>query len=144
MLVKGMPRIPVLIVQDDRPTRNVYRFLLEIAGYSTFAASDPPSVIEMLQAHPTGMVALLDWEMPQSGCIRILRGLAHTPEAVARHRFVLLARAPDSLHSRLLTLPASFSFVLLRKPAAMDELLAAVGEAARTVPSPSSGVMPAG
>lgn len=142
--MKGMPRIPILIVQDDRSTRNVYRFLLEIAGYATLAASDPSAVIDTLQAHPTGMVALLDWEMPQAGCMRILRGLARTPEAAARHRFVLLARAPDSLHSRLLTLPASFSFVLLRKPAAMDELLAAVGEAARTVPSPPSNVMPAG
>ena len=133
--MNGTHRMSVLIAEDDRATRNVYRFLLAIAGYKTIEARDVPSAIDVLRTHPTGMVALLDWEMPKTACMHILRGLAHTPDAAARHRYLLLALRPDRLHSRILTLPASLSISFLRKPAAMAELLAAVGEVAKTVPT---------
>lgn len=134
------PRVPVLIADNDRSTRNVYGFQLGVAGYHVLKAPDVSSAIEVLLTHPTGMVALLDWEMPAAGCMRILRSLAHTPDAAARHRYVLLAYAPDSLHSRLLTLPASLAISLVRKPAAMPDLLSAVGAAAQTVPDLPSPV----
>ena len=131
--MNGMPHLTVLIVEDDRSIRNVHRFLLEIAGYNTVEAPDPPSAIDALRTHPTGMVALLDWEMPKAGCMRILRALAHIPthEVAARHRYIVVALTPERLHSQLLTLPASLSITVIRKPVGMDKLLAAVGEAAR-------------
>ncbi|MGH2514347.1 MAG: hypothetical protein ACRDHP_01700 [Ktedonobacterales bacterium] len=138
--MNGSSRVPVLIAEENRSTRNVYRFLLEIAGYGAYEAPDAATAIEVLRTHPTGVVALLDWEMSEAGCMRILRSLAHAPDAAARHRYVLLATAPDRLHSRILTLPASLSIRLLGKPAGMETLLAAVGEAALTVPAPPSSV----
>lgn len=134
--MKGPSGMLVLIAEDDRSIRNVHRFLLEIAGYHTIEATDAPSAISILRTHSVGMVALLDWEMPKSGCMRILRGLSRAPDVAARHRFVLLSYTPESLHSRLLTLPASIWITLLRKPAQREELLVAVGKAAQAVPTP--------
>src|SRR5215469_17488853 len=105
--------MPVLIAEDDRATRNVFRFLVGIGGYKPVEAADARAALDVLLNYPAGMVALLDWEMPGAGCMRILRGLAHASDAAARHRFVLLARSPESLHSRLLVLPASLSITLL-------------------------------
>ena len=134
MSVKSV--MSVLIAEHDRSTRNVHRFLLEIAGYQTVVAPDAPSALAVLRTHPVGMVALLDWDLPKIGCMRILRGLSHAPEVAVRHRFVVLASAPELLNSRLMTLPASICITFLRKPATNTELLIAVGMAAQAVPIP--------
>lgn len=136
--MKRTSHMSVMIAEYDRSTRNVHRFLLKIAGYSTIEALDAPTAIQVLRTHPVGMVVLLDWDMPQAECMRILRGISRVPGVAGRHRFVLLSNAPESLHSRLLTLPASISITALRKPAKHTDLLLAVGEAAQTVPLPAS------
>lgn len=141
--MKSIPAVPVLIAEDDRATRNTHRFLLGVAGYPVAAAASVRPALDALLKHPAGMVVVLDWEMPRGGCMRILRGVARVPDAAALHRYLLLAPAPDRVTSYILSLPASLSITILRKPIERDDLLAAVRDAARAISSTVARVTPA-
>ena len=139
-----MSAIPVLIAEDDRGTRNLYRFLLGVAGYPVIEAPDAHTALRELVSHTSGMVALLDWEMPRAGCMRILRGLALEPDAAALHRYVLLAREPERIRGHILSLPASLAISLLRTPVSRDDLLAAVRRSANLMKADSSRILQTG
>lgn len=131
--MKSIPAVPVLIAEDDRATRNVHRFLLGIAGYPVVAAESSRLALDALLKPPARLVVLLDWEMRHNGCMRILREVARMPDAAALHRYLLLAPEPDRVTSHILSLPASLSIAILRKPIERGDLLAAVGDAARAL-----------
>lgn len=134
--MKSIPSVPVLIAEDDRATRNVHHFLLGVAGYPVTVAGSVRPALDALLKHPARMVVVLDWEMPRNGCMRILREVARVPDAAALHRYLLLASTPERVTGHILSLPASLSIAILRKPVERDDLLAAVGDAARALSAP--------
>lgn len=56
--------LPVLIVEDDRDTRDVMRSLLELDGYPVFTASDGAEALERLRGGLRPGIILLDLMMP--------------------------------------------------------------------------------
>ena len=54
----------ILVVDDDRQIREIYRRVLEIEGYPTAEAGDWEAVTEALLEHPDIGLILLDIHMP--------------------------------------------------------------------------------
>jgi len=68
-LAEGNPTRPVLVVEDDEATREMFRYLLESAGCSVVTASNGCEALEQLRKGLTPSLILLDLMMPvMDGC----------------------------------------------------------------------------
>jgi len=73
----------VLIVDDEEVVRNTARHTLQRYGYETLAAADGAEAIQIYQAHPDGIAAvLLDLTMPVMSGEETLRNLQRINPAV--------------------------------------------------------------
>lgn len=64
---------PILLVDDDRPIRDLYQKILTDAGYAVDVAADGKEALAKIQANPTGYsLIILDIMMPQIDGIGIL------------------------------------------------------------------------
>jgi two-component system, OmpR family, phosphate regulon response regulator PhoB len=80
---------PVLIVDDDGPTRDILRVVLEEEGYPVADADTIANALAYLHAATTGHVVLLDWVMGNGDSGALLRRVEHDA-ALRRHCYVLL------------------------------------------------------
>ena len=123
-------RAEVLVVDDDDAIRETIRLALEDAGYTVYDAPDGRPALDHLQAHPQGMVVVLDLNMPGMDGVAVLRALAADPDLAARHRVIVLTaqtgRTLPLTHAQLITQRAA---ALVPKPFELDALLHAVAEA---------------
>jgi CheY-like chemotaxis protein len=87
----------VLVVDDDKDTREVLRLAFEDEGYRVAEAADGLKALEVLRASASPLVVVLDLDLPQLDGIQVLRMVAEDPSLLARHAFILLTAVADVL-----------------------------------------------
>lgn len=126
--------VEVLVVDDDDDIRDTIRLALEDMGYIVYEAPDGRPALERLQAHPQGLVVVLDLNMPGMDGVALLHALATDPDLLARHRIIVLSarygRTLPLAHVQLITQHAA---VLVPKPFELDALLQAVATASASL-----------
>jgi CheY-like chemotaxis protein len=125
----------VLLVDDDGETREAVRWVLEESGHEVAEASSGQAALDFLRASHDPLVVLLDLLMTDGDGVTVLRAARDDAPLATRHRYLVLTampltqvHLPDDLRS-LLARP------VLSKPFDLDELLAAVAQAATQLPS---------
>ncbi len=81
----------ILVVDDDRNTREALVFLLTSAGYEVYEASDGEEALECLERLPLDLV-LLDHGMPRRTGLQVMEALSH----IAHSTRIILITAHDS------------------------------------------------
>ncbi|HZC06008.1 MAG TPA: response regulator [Ktedonobacterales bacterium] len=122
----------ILIVDDDRPTRDTLRFVLEDAGYLVQDAPDGRTALTKLTAAATPFVALLDLLMPGMDGLELLRTVVADPN-LWRHRYIGMTAAVGPVGPEAEALLHQLHGALLLKPFDMDTLLAAVTAACDSI-----------
>ncbi|HEU5438399.1 MAG TPA: response regulator [Ktedonobacterales bacterium] len=125
----------VLVVEDDRDTRQVLHLILEDAGYTVAEAADGLEGLAAIQASTVPLVVLLDLDLPKLNGIEVLQAVARDARLVARHAFVLITAVSQSQFQAAEEICATLSVPLVMKPFSMDTLLDQVASAARRLPS---------
>lgn len=69
------PRAKVLVADDDPGTRHMLKSLLTKWDYDVVAASNGQEALRMLEARNAPQLAILDWEMPGTKGIDVVRSL---------------------------------------------------------------------
>ena len=120
----------VLVVDDERPVRELTARMLQEAGYDTIPAVDGLDAWRQLRREATKVDAIVsDVVMPQmTGTELVARVQAHRPELPI---MLMSGYSADDLRARGLEQPP---VPLLTKPFTYDELVAAV---ARLLRAPS-------
>lgn len=81
----------ILVVDDDRNTREALVFLLTSAGYEVYEASDGEDALEYLERLPFHLV-LLDHGMPRKTGLQVMETLSH----IVHSTKIILITAHDS------------------------------------------------
>jgi len=121
--------MPVLVVDDDEPTRQAVRMLLEDAGYTVLEAQDGLVALEMLRQQSAPCIVVLDLVMPRLDGAGVIRAVALNRKLRRRTAIILLTARRVSLQltfSRMLTALAT---PVILKPFDIDTLLEAVAQA---------------
>lgn len=117
----------MLVVDDEPGTVEVLSMVLADAGYRASGASNGRDALTGLASEPADLV-LLDLVMPTMDGAEMLRDMRGEPRW-SRLPVILMSGIPDSIARK--RCPGADAF--LRKPFALDELLATVGRVARTL-----------
>jgi CheY-like chemotaxis protein len=129
-LSRGSSRMPqtaqaplVLVIDDDRDTRELYRLVLDMAGYRAAEASDVEEAAR-ITALLRPDIALCDWRLPDGDGLVLASRLRTLP---GTRRLPLVAVTGTTLRGDALTAAraAGFERVLL-KPALPDAILQTV------------------
>ncbi len=116
----------VLIVDDDQPTREVLRLILEDAGHEVVETSGGSSALELLRASERRVLVLLDQLMPGLDGTGVLAMVASDLSLATRHAYILLSADVRPLGPMALTLLTTLGVPLIRKPFDIDDLLETV------------------
>ncbi|HEX9056813.1 MAG TPA: response regulator [Ktedonobacterales bacterium] len=116
----------VLIVDDDQPTREVLRLILEDAGHEVVETSGGSSALELLRASERRVLVLLDQLMPGLDGTGVLAMVASDLDLATRHAYILLSADVRPLGPMALTLLTTLGVPLIRKPFDIDDLLETV------------------
>jgi two-component system phosphate regulon response regulator PhoB len=106
----------ILVVDDERDTRNVLQLLLRLEGHEVIAASDGVAALQAVGERRPDVI-ITDWMMPRMNGTELCRRLREDPTTRAVPIIVVSARGlepthPDGLYERF-----------LHKPFGLDELL---------------------
>jgi CheY-like chemotaxis protein len=110
---------PILIVDDDEPTRNLLRAVLGRYGYAIEVASNGRQAIALLQTEQYAAV-VLDIMMPEVGGHDVVTFLAGTPTPVPV--VICSAAGPAALSG----FDPKVVKAVVRKPFDIDQFVAAV------------------
>ena len=111
----------VLVVEDDGPTREMYRDALAFAGYRVIGVQDGyDALLEIEASHPDAVI--LDLILPRVGGLDVFREMRANP--ITSQIPVLIVSGTDG---RGLETHELRTF--LRKPVDVDALVAAVSDA---------------
>ena len=111
-------RPTVLLVEDDRATREMYDYALRLADYSVLQASDGLAALRLLDQHlPAAIV--LDLDLPQLSGMDVQREVMSHAET--RSIPIVVVTGTD--------LKPAGVFQILRKPVTPEVLVAAVDRA---------------
>lgn len=114
-----MPIRPILIVEDDEPTQNLLRVVMQRFGHSSEIASNGAEAIELLGRGDYAVV-ILDLMMPNVSGYDVLDYLASAP----RRTPVIVCTAAGTAGTA--TLDPTIVKAVLRKPFDIDELATTV------------------
>jgi CheY-like chemotaxis protein len=120
----------VLVVDDDQPTREVLRMMLEDAGHAVSEAANGQDALAALRVPDRRMVALIDQLMPGLDGIGTLATAADDPDLATRHVYILMTADARPLTDSELSLLSSLGAPLVRKPFDIDLLLDTVSRSA--------------
>jgi two-component system response regulator FlrC len=123
----------VLVVEDDQSTREVIVECLQDAGYTVYEAPDGAPALERLRTHPEGLVVLLDLWMPGIDGYQVLQAVAAESPLATKHMYILLSAIGRTLPLHVVDLLKQLNVSSMSKPFDIDELLAAVEQAASTL-----------
>ena len=124
----------VLVVDDDKDTRDVLRLAFENEGHLVLEAADGQQALEVLRASASSLVVLLDLDLPQLDGIQVLRMVAEDPSLAGRHALILLTAVADQRFQEAETVCAHFMVPIIAKPFELDAILGAVDAAAHRLP----------
>jgi CheY-like chemotaxis protein len=121
---------PLLIVDDDAPTREAMRFMFEDTGYSLLEASNGTDALDLLRGSSEPLVVILDVLMPQVDGEEVLRAILHDRDLRHRHTFILVSALPDlSRRLRLQRMLRALAIEVVTKPFDVADLEHAVARA---------------
>lgn len=124
----------VLVADDDQPTRDTIRYVLEDAGYQMTEAGDGQAALAALRNAPGPLIVLLDLLMPRMNGLDLLRAINGEQRLVHRHRYICMTAASASMTPEATELLAPLHGTMLAKPFSMDALLQALEAARATLP----------
>jgi len=110
--------LPVLVVEDDPPLRELYRSVLRQAGYSVLTVEDGFTALRCIEDRPVAAV-VLDLVLPRLSGRDVCHELKARPEMSAIPIIVVSGHDMSDLNE------ADFACVL-RKPLDPDSLVSAV------------------
>ena len=122
--------IPVLVVDDAKDIRELFRLILEDAGYPVLEARDGVQALEFLHAHPAPLVVLTNHHMPRLNGPGLLRRVLREPALVVGHAYVYMTASTRDVPPALQALLDSLHAQALFKPITAHALIAAIGVAA--------------
>ena len=120
----------VLVVEDDEGTREVLGEALAEAGYTVYQAPDGKPALERLRTHPEGLVVVLDWWMPGRDGLQVVQAVAAEAPLATRHSYILMTALGKTLPVPVVALLKQLGIPHGSKPFDLDDLLAAVAQAA--------------
>lgn len=121
--MESFPRGKVLVVDDDRAMREVLESVLLAEGYEVFRAENGEDALGLLKFGLSPVAMVLDLMMPVANGFDVLAALKAEPRL--RCPVVVLSAAAGYTAGDLGVA------VVLRKPAGLDAILAAVERARR-------------
>ena len=123
-------RVPLLIVDDDEPTRETIRIMFEDAGYTVIEATNGADALVLLRESSEPLIVLLDVLMPQLNGEEVLRAILRDRRLRRRHTFILVsALAHLSRRLRLQRLLHALAIEVITKPFNVADLEQAVARA---------------
>lgn len=125
MCAESKPMSKVLVVDDDRESRDLLREVLEENGYAVDAVEDAPSAREALSRGGDYRIVVADLQMPKESGLDLLRNLRRQN---SKYEFILMSSfisATDRRMARELGVRT-----LLDKPFRISDLLQALAELA--------------
>lgn len=122
----------VLVVEDDDAIRTAVRMMLEDEGYAVEEAQDGAAALATLRASPDRVVVLLDLLMPGVDGLAVLHTLANEVDLATRHAYIMVA-AKSTPPPEVADLLGRLGVPYLNKPFDMNDLLAAVADAAERI-----------
>jgi CheY-like chemotaxis protein len=125
----------VLIVDDDASIRDALQFALHSAGYAIVEVGDGKDALDVLRATPYHAVVLLDLLMPGMDGRTVLDTLRHDPQLARRHAWIVMSADHEALKRVPQDQNAELPLTLLKKPFAVDDMLATVARLAARLPS---------
>ncbi|HEX8032505.1 MAG TPA: response regulator [Ktedonobacterales bacterium] len=124
----------VLVVDDDEPTRETLRVMLEDAGYAVAEAPDGQAALEMLRSTPYHAIVLFDLLMPVLDGIGFLREVKDDERLAKRHGYILLTANRQALRSDSEELIRSVSVKVVQKPFEVGPLLRLIADVEQALP----------
>ena len=119
MASESLPRLRVLVVDDETKLTELLKLELDVEGYEVDIASDGAAGLIRSRTEPIPDLIILDWNLPDfSGidiCQRIRAGGVTTP--------ILMLTGHDEITDRVKALDAGVDDYLI-KPFSIDELMA--------------------
>lgn len=117
-----MPCKSILIVEDDKPIREMMKTLLEIEGYNVYAAANGEEGLGLLRSSVPPCLILLDMMMPKMNGWSFLDELRSKPELEKIPVVIVSAYKEIAMSVR----PKAF----VPKPVQLSSLLKAIEECA--------------
>lgn len=130
--------IRILVADDDSPTRDSIRYVLEDAGYQVIEAQDGRSTLEALATSSQPLIALIDLLMPGMQGVDVLRAIRDDALLASRHRYIGMTAGVGPMTPLADALLAQLHGPLLLKPFDIDTLLNAVSDALATLSASSN------
>jgi CheY-like chemotaxis protein len=127
----------VLIVEDDKDTRDALRLVFENEGHVVSEAADGLQALSVLRASASPLVVVLDLDLPRLDGIQVLRMAAEDASLSARHGFILLTAVSDQRFQEAEAVCAEFMVPVIAKPFELDTVLGAVDAAVHRLPAHS-------
>ena len=120
-----LPSAPtsVLVVEDDEPTREMYRSALKRNGYTVIAVDDGLAALHSIESQQPDVV-VLDMALPRLGGRDVLRELRANPLTRAIPIIIVTGTDVVDLNERALA-------PVLMKPVDTETLIAAIEDARR-------------
>ena len=113
----------VLVVDDDRDTRELYRLVLEMADYRVLDAGSIADAVRLSRPeHPA--VAVADWRLPDGNGFELADAVA----GVSRRTGLLAVTGVTLTASEIDTARARGFQRVMQKPVLPDMLVQAIGE----------------
>src|SRR5258706_15367593 len=85
----------ILIVEDERPIREMIAFGLKRAGFEVREAEDSRTARSALADRRPDLI-LMDWMLPDTSGLELTRSLKREPETRARPALMLTPRAAEA------------------------------------------------
>ena len=133
----GAPMTHVLVVDDDEPTRDVLRLMLEDVGYAVSEAVNGAGALQALRESGEPQLVLLDLDLPGTDGLDVLEAVAADPSLAQRHRFILLTAVSEVRWTRTQPMREALDVPLLLKPFDIGDLLSAIADAAESMSNPA-------
>jgi two-component system OmpR family response regulator len=127
--------VQVLVVEDDRDTREVVRMLLEDADYTVAEARDGPEGLTAIRGSAVPLVVVLDFDLPHINGIELMQEVARDERLAGRHAFIMITAVSSNRYQAAAKMSSVASLApLITKPFDVDDLLDQVAAAAHRLP----------
>src|SRR5579871_5850636 len=126
----------VLVVDDDRATRETITAVLEDAGFTVAVEADADRALAFLKTSPLPLVVLLDLFLAGHEHNPVLMAIAADPALGETHRVIVMTAGTAREAEAALAPIRSSVAELLMKPFDIEGLIGTVAQAARSLPGP--------
>jgi CheY-like chemotaxis protein len=130
-----MSSVALLVVDDDRDTREALRDAFESEGYAVSEASDGVKALEAIRMSTSPLVVVLDLDLPGLDGIQVLQAVTDDAALAVRRSFILLTAVAYQRYQAAEATCAALDVPILQKPFELDVILEAVTHAAERLPS---------